>query len=68
MSAKSNETVAEKTARLNELIAWFNGDNFELEQALEKFTEAEELAAEIENDLMNLKNRIEVVKEKFERV
>lgn len=68
MSAKHNETVAEKTVRLNELIAWFNSDDFELERALEKFTEAEKLAAEIENDLMSLKNRIEVVKEKFERV
>jgi exodeoxyribonuclease VII small subunit len=66
MSAKNNMTVAEKTAKLNELAAWFNSDDFELEQALEKFTRAEELAAEIEKDLVALKNRIEVVKEKFE--
>jgi len=66
MSAKNDQTIAEKTAKLNELVAWFNSDDFELEQALEKFTQAEELAAEIEKDLLALKNRIEVVKEKFE--
>lgn len=67
MSAKNNMTIAEKTDELNEMIAWFNGDEFELEQALDRFTEAEKLAEEIEQDLMALKNRIEIVKEKFDR-
>jgi exodeoxyribonuclease VII small subunit len=67
MSAKNNSTIAGKTTKLNELIAWFNSDDFELEQALDKFTEAEKLAHEIEKDLLALKNRIEVVKAKFER-
>ena len=66
MSAKNNPTIAEKTEKLNELVAWFNSDDFELEQALDKFTQAEKLAAEIENDLLALKNRIEIVKTKFE--
>jgi exodeoxyribonuclease VII small subunit len=66
MSTENKSSIAEKTAKLNEMIAWFNGDDFELEQALDKFTEAEKLAAEIENDLTSLKNRIEIVKEKFE--
>jgi exodeoxyribonuclease VII small subunit len=67
VSVKSNPSVADKTAKLNELVAWFNSEDFELEQALDKFSEAEKLAAEIENDLLALKNRIEVVKAKFER-
>ena len=65
MSAKSNESVAEKTARLSELVAWFDSEDFELEKALEKFEEAESLAAEIEKELAMLKNDIEVVKAKF---
>lgn len=67
MSAKNNLSVAEKTAKLDKLVAWFNSDNFELERALDKFTKAEQLAAEIESDLLALKNRIEIVKAKFER-
>ncbi|HMI09895.1 MAG TPA: hypothetical protein VK497_05875 [Candidatus Saccharimonadales bacterium] len=67
MSAKNNPTIAEKTAKLNELVAWFDGEDFELELALEKFTEAEKLAAEIETDLQALKNNIQTVKEKFDK-
>jgi exodeoxyribonuclease VII small subunit len=58
-------SIAEKTAKLSELVAWFDSDDFELEQALDKFSEAEKLAAEIEHDLLALKNNIEVVKAKF---
>lgn len=65
MSTKNNSTIAEKTAQLNELVAWFNGDEFILEQALDKFKEAETLAAEIEKELQELKNTITVVKDKF---
>jgi exonuclease VII small subunit len=67
MSEKNNPTIAEKTAKLNELVAWFDSEEFELELALEKFTEAEKLAAEIESDLAALKNNIQIVKEKFDK-
>jgi exodeoxyribonuclease VII small subunit len=67
MSTKSDLSIADKTAKLNELVAWFNSEEFILEEALDKFTEAEKLAQEIENDLMSLKNKIEVVKERFDR-
>lgn len=67
MSAKNNPSIAEKTAKLNEIVAWFDGEEFELEKALEKFTEAEKLASEIEEDLMALRNDIQVVKEKFDK-
>lgn len=65
MSVKNNMSIAEKTAKLSELVAWFDSDDFQLEQALDKFSEAEKLAAEIEHDLLVLKNDIEVVKAKF---
>lgn len=65
MSVKNESSVSEKTAKLNELVAWFDSDDFELEKALEKFKEAEKLAEEIEQDLQALKNDIEIVKAKF---
>lgn len=68
MSIKNNLTVAEKTAKLSEVVAWFDSDDFELEQALDKFTEAEKLAEEIEHDLLALKNNINIVKAKFTEV
>ena len=65
MSVKK-PSIAEKTAKLDELVAWFDGDEFELELALEKFKEAEKLAAEIEHDLMEIKNEVNVIKKRFD--
>lgn len=65
MSQKS-KSIQEKTAELEELVAWFNSDEFVLESALDKFKQAEALAAEIEKDLSQVQNDIRVVKEKFD--
>jgi exodeoxyribonuclease VII small subunit len=65
MSA-ANKTIQEKTKQLSELVAWFDSDEFELEEALNKFKEAEKLATEIEDDLNSLKNEIQIVKKKFD--
>lgn len=63
---KSNKTIQEKTIKLTELVAWFDSEDFSLETALDKFKEAEALAAEIEADLLALKNDIQIVKQKFD--
>lgn len=61
-----NKTIQEKTAQLNQLVAWFDSEEFVLEQAVEKFREAEVLAEEIEADLTTLKNEIQVIRQKFD--
>jgi len=66
MSLK-NKSIQEKTADLTKLVEWFDSEEFTLETALDKFKQAEELAAEIETDLMSLKNEIKVVKQKFDK-
>lgn len=63
---KSSKTIQEKITALQELTAWFESDEFELEKALDVFRQAEELAAEIETDLKKLKNDVQVVAKKFE--
>ena len=60
-----SKSIQEKTAELNELVAWFDSDDFALEQALDKFKAAEKLAQDIERDLTTLRNDIEVVKKSF---
>ncbi len=67
MSDKNNPGIAAKLAQLDELVAWFDSDQFELEQALDKFKEAETLAAEIERELAEFKNTITVVKARFDK-
>jgi len=66
MSEKSNKTVQEQLSELSELVAWFQSPAFKLEDAFDKFKQAEALAEDIEKDLTKLKNDIKVVKKKFD--
>jgi len=61
-----NKTISEKTAELTKLVEWFDGEDFSLEAALDKYKEAEKLATDIEKDLKSLKNDIQIVKQKFD--
>jgi len=65
MSLK-NKSIQDKTAELTKLVSWFDSDEFEIELALDKFKQAEELAVDIEKDLSTLKNEINIVKRKFD--
>lgn len=65
MSLK-NKSIQEKTIELTKLVSWFDSDEFTLEAALDKFKEAEQVAADIEKDLLSLKNEIQIVKQKFD--
>lgn len=66
MSKNDNKTVQQKMDQLSQLVAWFEGDEFELEVAIEKYKTAEALASEIEKDLSELKNEITILKAKFD--
>ncbi len=61
-----NKTLQQKLEELDQLVAWFEGDDIQIEQALKKFDEAEKLADEIGNELKSAKNKIEVIKKKFD--
>lgn len=65
--SEANKTVQDKLSELSELVAWFQGPDFTLENAVTKFKQAEQLAETIEKDLTKLKNDIVVVKKKFDR-
>lgn len=62
---KNNPTIQEKVAELDKVVAWFQGEEFELEQASAKLKEAAKLAQEIEHDLESVANDIQVVKKSF---
>lgn len=67
MSSKNNASVQEKMIKLDELVAWFDSDDFALEQAVDKYKEAEALAKEIKTDLDALTNDIQVVARSFDK-
>ena len=60
------KTVQEKMNQLSELVAWFQSAHFSLEEAVDRYKQAETIAEEIQADLTSLKNEIKVIKRQFE--
>lgn len=64
MSTKTeNPSIKSKLRQLDELVAWFEGDEFELEKAAEVLKQAQQLTAEIEAQLETVANDVRVIKE-----
>jgi len=59
------KTITEKIKELEQATDWFYSDEFELDQAVPKYEQTRKLAKEIENDLAELKNKIEVIDKNF---
>lgn len=63
---KTNEkTIEQMMAELNERIAWFQGDDFNLDEAKQRFVEAQQLAKEIAATLDDMQHDITVLSEDF---
>lgn len=55
---KSTKTYRELRSELDELLKWFDGDELDVDEALEKYSQAEALINEIENYLDTVKAKI----------
>lgn len=58
-------TIEQIMAELNERIAWFQGDDFNLDEAKQRFIEARELSKKITATLEDMRHDIEVLSENF---
>ena len=65
-SDKTNEkTIEQMMAELNECIAWFQGEEFNLDEAKQRFIEARQLAKDITAVLDDMQHDITVLSEDF---
>jgi len=67
MSQQNKVLLSDKISQLDELVVWFEGEDFALEEALEKFAQAEKLAKEIDSDLHTFKATLTVLKKDFSK-
>ena len=58
-------TIEQMMAELNERIAWFQGDDFNLDEAKQRFIEARELSKKITATLEDMRHDIEVLSDDF---
>lgn len=64
--SQTNKSLADQIAKLDELAAWFEQEDVDLEEALTKFEEASQLADSIQERLADLENKITVIKKRFD--
>lgn len=65
--SEQNKSIHEKMTELNQLVGWFESDEFVIEEAMKRFEDAEALSQEIEQDIAKIKNRVTVLKKKFDQ-
>lgn len=63
---KENKSLKQKLADFEEIITWFDSNEVDIESSVAKYEEGLKLAEEIKEQLENEKNRIEIVKQKFD--
>ncbi len=66
MSKANEPTLSQQLAQLEDIVAWFEQDDMDIEAAIAKFEEGSVLAASIRTKLDTLENTITVLKETFE--
>ena len=57
--------INQNIQKLDQAVEWFYGDEFNLDQAAERYQQALSLAQEINQNLKDLKNHIEVIDKDF---
>ncbi len=60
-----NKSLREMLDEFEQIVAWFNGDDIDVETASAKFEEGSKLAEEIRQKLSDEKNKIEVIEKSF---
>ena len=64
--SSAKKTIQDKIDDLDGLVAWFQGEDFQLEEASATLKKAADLAADIERDLKTVENEIVDIKKSFQ--
>ena len=64
--SKQNKTLKELLIEFDEIVNWFDSDNLDVDEAITKFEQGNELSEKIKKRLLDAKNKIEIVKKKFD--
>ena len=56
------KSLKELMAEFEEVVAWFDGEDIDVEEAIAKFEQGSKLADEIKTKLAEAKNKIRVVR------
>ena len=63
----SSKNIREKLDELSQIVAAFDRDDLSVEDALAQFEKGSKLAQDVEDQLKELKTKITVLKERFDK-
>lgn len=61
----SKRKLTDTLSEIDKLVAWFNSEEIDIDEALVKFDELTKLAGEAKQELNELDNKISVLEKKF---
>ena len=62
-SNADNRSLREQMEQLEEILAWFDSDEFELEAAVERYQQAARVAERIDQRLREITNKVTIITE-----
>lgn len=65
--ASSKPTLQSQLAELDELLAWFDQPDLDLDQALQKFDQGVKLTEDIKQHLATFENKVTILKKRFDQ-
>lgn len=65
--ASSKPTLQSQLAELDELLAWFDQPDLDLDQALKKFDQGVKLTEDIKQHLATFENKVTILKKRFDQ-
>ena len=68
MSAKKSNFIQDKMKQLEEIVAWFESENVDIDEALAKYETGLKLANELQADIKSTKNKFVKIKKSFNEV
>lgn len=63
--SQAKPDIQTQLAQLEEVVAWFERDDIDIQEAIARFEEGSRLAEDIKERLAHLENKITVLKERF---
>lgn len=67
MPSKNEPTLQQQLAELDEVLAWFDRPDIDLDEALTKFDHGVKVAESAKTKLTELENKISLLKQRFDQ-
>ena len=67
MPSKSDKTLQQQLAELDEVLTWFDRPDIDLDEALTQFDRGVKLAESAKSKLVELENKITILKQRFDQ-